>query len=199
MGNSINRNITQKGKLSSRLVSPPQLKYAAWAHGVSAQVERPNFLIGHRLGVCTIDDGDAWLGILRQGDGAKFYGEKDTNNWFHIALHSPVILNGTRLKLSKIFVLFRCAVASHHEDPERWYGTKIHSVHVWDGANRIKTYDNLELSGEHKTIKENVNQFILEPAIPVYYGISISVGVSFFGKYISYNKIKFYAAGGDFV
>jgi len=45
-------------------------------------------------------------------------------------------------------------------------------------------------------IKENVNQFILEPAIPVYYGINISVGVSFVGTYIMNNKITFYAAGG---
>lgn len=195
----MNRNLIHKRKLPPVTTSSPQLKYAAWAHGVSAQVERPNFLIGHRLGVCTIDDGDAWLGILRQGDGAKFYGEKDTNNWFHFGLNAPVILNGTRLKLSKVFVLFTCAVASQHEDPERWYGTKINSVHVWDGAVRIATFDNLELSGGYKTIKENENQFILEPAIPVYFGINISVGVSFFGHYITYNKIKFHAAGGDFI
>jgi hypothetical protein len=199
MGNNLKRNQIRKRKLSPAPVSPPELKYAAWIHGVAAQVERPNLLIGHRISVCTIDEDDAWLGILRQGDGTKFYGEKNTTNWFHFPLNAPVILNGERLKLSKIFVFFRCTVASQHEDPERWYGTKIHSVHVWDGAERIKTFDNLELSGLHKTIKENVTQFILEPAIPVYYGINISVGVTFFGHYITYNKIKFYAAGGDFI
>ncbi len=199
MGNNINRNITNKRNLSPDSASPPQLKYAAWTHGVSAQVERPNFLIAHKNSICTVDDGDAWCGILRQGNGAKFYGEPNTNNWFHFALNAPVILNGTRLKLSKVFVLFACEVFIPHDDPVPRYGTKINSVHVWDGATRIKTFDNLDLYGGYKTIKENVNQFILEPAIPVYYGINISVGVSFFGTYIINHKIKFYAAGGDFI
>ena len=199
MERNINRNITRKRNLPPDSASPPQLKYAAWAHGVSAQVERPNFLIGHRLGVCTLDDGDAWLGILRQGDGAKFYGEVNTSNWFHFALHAPVILDGIRLKLSKIFVLFACPYTSAVNNPETGYGTKVNSVHVWDGPTRIKTYDHLDLYGGYKTIKENVNQFILEPALPVYFGINISVGVSFVGTYSVNNKIKFYAAGGDFI
>jgi len=199
MENNMNRSFIHKRNISPGSASSPQLKYAAWTHGVSAQVERPNFLIAHKNSICTVDSGDAWQGILRQGDGAKFYGERDTDNWFHFALNSPVILNGERLKLSKVFVLFTCAVISQNKDPKYWYGTKIHSVHVWDGATRIKTFNNLELSGGYKTIKENVNQFILEPAIPVYHGINISVGVSFFGHYITYNKIKFYAAGGDFI
>jgi hypothetical protein len=199
MGNYTKRRSIRKVKTTTPSVTSPPLKFAAWTHGINAQVERPNLLIGHKNSIATIDDGDAWLGILRQGDGTKFYGEKNTDNWFHIALNAPVILDGERLKLSKVFVLFACGIASQHEDPERWYGTKINSIHAWDGPNRIKTFNNLELSGWHNTIKENVNMFILEPAIPVYYGVSISVGVSFFGHYITYNKIKFYAAGGDFI
>lgn len=197
--NRINRNFTKREIRKPEKIAKPQLKYAAWAHGVNTQVERPNLLIGYKNSIATIDDGDAWLGILRQGDGAKFYGQRNTDNWFHIALNSPVILNNERLKLSKIFVLFWCGVETTPKDPKDWYGTKINSVHVWDGSTRIKTFDNLELTGWHNTIKENVNQFIIEPAIPIYYGINISIGVSFFGDFITYNRIKFYAAGGDFI
>jgi len=142
---------------------------AFWVHGVSVQMEREGYFISKR----------------RYGFGAKFntHGEE----WFHFAIPTPVILDGKRSSLIKIFVLYETEGTA-----------KITAVHAYDAGWKFKSFDNLSLSGNHSTI-DDYNSWLIDPPREIIYGLGISVHVDFGERRKdSVPGILFRSAGADF-
>jgi hypothetical protein len=132
------------------------IKAAMWMHGTAMEVERPDGLIPN--------------GVVRTGDGTHFYGHSGSANWFHIAIPSPVILDGIRPVLTQVCVFYRLGPGAS--------GT-LTSVHLWDGPQRVREWNNLKLRGEHFTALDGANTWRVEPAITIKYGLKIAVQVHY--------------------
>ncbi len=149
------------------------LKEANWIHGTDFNVEYPNLI--YRTDI--------------KGWGKTYYGQPDTFNWFHIAIPSTVISDGKRNQLVKAFVLFKTDG-----------NATITNVHLWDGPNQIKQFNNLKRNGDHSTGIDAMNTFEITPRDQMW-GLDIVVGVQF-GKPDSKNpqnpNILFTTAGADF-
>ena len=142
------------------------IKAAVWVHGTIAQSE-------------------GYVTSIRNGWGATFTDRDNTFRWFHIPIATPVILDDIRPRLAKVFVFFQT------NDQAR-----IASIHIYDGAKRVKPIDNLTLSGKHNEIIDASNTFIINPSIEIAFGLGISVGVAFPSIWDGF--ILFSAVGADF-
>ena len=74
--------------------------------------------------------------VTRKGWGTHFCGRPLTNNWFHIPIPTPVIVDEIRSPLVKVFVFYRATY------------TMITNVHIYDGSQPVKIFDGLNLSGD---------------------------------------------------
>lgn len=141
------------------------LVHASWIHGHAVRVERPEHVEIERL----------------FGFYSLFKGKPNTDNWFHFAVPTPVIVSNKRLRLDSIMLLF-------WTDPN----VHVHAVHVYDANTMLKRYDGLNLSGNHWFTRFDVlnNR--------VRYGIGVSVGVRFTPA-AGERRILFGSCGGDFI
>lgn len=150
---------------------------AFWVHGTVAEAEWPD-----RLANCP--EPDVGMEPFRRGSGAEFF-QTSGMNWFHFPIPTTVILNDTRMKLGKVFALYRTTG-----------GARITAVHIWDGNQRIKTFDGLSLSGDF-TNPPNCHipqcSWIVSPAIDVKYGLVVCVQVQF----TTAGSVLFATAGVD--
>jgi hypothetical protein len=141
---------------------------AFWVHGVNVQMEREGYFISKR----------------RYGFGAKF--NTHGGEWFHFAIPTPVILDGQRSSLKKVFVFYKTEGTA-----------KITAIHVYDAGKKIKAFDNLSLSGDHSRKIDQYNSWSFTQTI--YFGLGISVHVDFGEKRKgSVPGIMFTTAGADF-
>lgn len=106
--------------------------------------------------------------VSRKGWGTTFWGKEDTSNWFHIPVVQPILVEGERRKLVRVFVYFHNTSRS-----------PITAVHVYDGPRLIKAFDNLKLSGDHGRAMDRSNTFLIDPPADVNFGLGISVNVQF--------------------
>jgi hypothetical protein len=106
--------------------------------------------------------------VSRKGWGTTFWGKEDTTNWFHIPLSLPVMLDGQKPKLTKVFVFFHNTSRS-----------PITAVHLYDGPRTIMAWDGLRLSGDHGRATDRANTFLLDAPQEVSFGLGISVCVQF--------------------
>lgn len=98
------------------------IKHAMWTHGHSMQIEEP--------------DGLEW--VHHAGSSVKIKGTiiaSKKPHWFHFAIPTPVIVDGTRLRAESVLVRFRSTS-----------GAWLDAVHVYDGENKIASKDNLNLN-----------------------------------------------------
>ena len=158
------------------------LKAAMWVHGTITEVANPNINLIER----------------RAGRGASF-----TRLWpagspttpvphaFYIPITTPVVLDDHRPQLGKILVLFRAGNCS------------IKGVEVWDGRRNILTIDGLNLFGDHGANIDPSNNWVIEPAEPIRFGLGIIVNVLFEANVspipLAPSTIEFFAAGADFL
>ena len=99
----------------------PKLQ-ASWVHGSSVQIEREGYFISKR----------------RTGYGAHF--NTHGSEWFHFAIPTPVILDGQRSSVKKVFVFYMTEGAA-----------KITSVHLYDAGGKpfktgFKEFPNLSIT-----------------------------------------------------
>ncbi len=143
------------------------LAHAMWIHGHSIQIEYP----------------DRISKIWRAGFFAHIEGKAGTNNWFHFAIPTPVIVDSRRLRVGSVLLVFRTKSAD----------AAVNSIHVYDGDRKIVEYNGLNLTGELGMRRFDV------PAHPsVVTGVGISIGVGF-GVEMMSHCMEFIAAGCDFV
>ena len=122
--------------------------------------------------------------ITRAGFYTYLYGKANTTNWFHFALPTPVIQNKKRLKVVCAILRFRTfsnkAIVNH--------------VHIYDGYTKIASHNNLNLTGDNWFKKFGVAH---KPH--VYWGLGISIGVSFKAGTLGQRRMDFVAAGCDLI
>lgn len=138
--------------------------HAMWTHGNSMQIEFP----------------DRLTSVWRAGFYIRVESEADQDNWFHFAIPTTVLVDDVRMRAESVMIRFRTGASSG----------KVTAVHVYDGENRIATHDGLAL---------NPNDWAFErfdvPGNPeVYWGLGISIGVSFPGRP---GSMEFSSAGCD--
>jgi len=143
------------------------ISYASWIHGHSMQVEYPDQIARHD----------------RKGWGTDIWGKPGTENWFHFAIPTPVIINDVRMQVDSVLLSFETASADAF----------VRDVHVYDGWNRIAMFDGVNLSGNQSVVRFTLPD---TPAIGLGLGISLGVG---FGVEAMDHLMRFYAAGCDFV
>lgn len=141
---------------------------ASWVHGSDLNIEFPERL--HT--------------IRRAGFYTYLYGNENTDNWFHFAVPTPVIVDGNRLRIARAMI--RC----------RTFSTKaiIRHVHIYDGYSRIATHNNINLTGNQWFAKFGVAH---KPR--VYWGLGISIGVHFDSGSLNERRMDFVSAGFDLI
>lgn len=145
------------------------MKHASWVHGNAVKLAREGFSLSTQY--------TGW-GAVIQTHGAE---------WFHFTVPTPVIVNGQRASIEKLFVMFSTTGTA-----------RITAVHVWDGPDMIQGYDNLSIAGDHSKDLDAQNTW-LPQARPMRWGIDISVCVDFGPpSNIAVPQITFTAAGADF-
>lgn len=149
-------------------------KQAVWVHGTAAIPERQGYFISR----------------VHPGYGSKF--RTHGAEWIHFSLATPVIVDGTRADVEKIFVLFDAV------------GAKILQIHLYDGADRFDN-DSLDfaknpLTGKHGDQIDSSNSWAIAKHA-MKYGLGISINVDFGSPVAGKNvpSIAFRSVGADFV
>lgn len=134
------------------------LKYASWVHGNALVLEAPNNIL-----------------VTRRGQGTEMQfgfvpGITPQQTWCHIAIPTPVIIDDVRMKVQKLFLLFK---TGQH--------ASIDNIHIWDGPYRIATFDVIHGSnysarrtGNHSQAVDTQNMITLPAPHEVLFGVSIS-------------------------
>lgn len=143
-----------------------KLAQAMWIHGTSLQVEYP----------------DRIARTWRAGFYTEIEGKPNTENWFHFAIPSKVIVNDRRLRIGSVMLLSETLSAD----------AVIRDVHIYDGPNKIAQHNGVNLSGNL-----GFRRFDAPTAPFVQWGVGISIGVRF-GSTGS-RVMRFKSAGCDFV
>lgn len=141
------------------------LMHAAWIHGHAMEVEFPDRIAREQ----------------RAGFYYRIEGRTGTDNWFHIAIPTPVIVHDQRLKAGSVLLRYRSAG-----------GAIVTAVHVYDGEARIAHFDGLANHPEAWVMERHVI-----PGTPeVRSALGLSIGVRFPR---AGGRIEVAAAGCDFM
>ena len=146
---------------------PINISYASWIHGRTMQIEYPDRIAR--------EDRNGWCAFAE--------GKPGTDNWFHFAVPTPVIIDDVRMQVDSVMLVFKTGSADAF----------VRDVHVYDGRWRIAVFDLINLSGEQPFVR-----LVLPAAPPISAGLGISVGVGF-GVEAMDHTMEFYSAGCDFV
>ncbi len=143
----------------------PRIAHAMWIHGHSMQIEYPANI------------NSTW----RAGFYIRVEGKKNTTNWFHFAIPTPVIVDNRRLRAESVMLLFKTSP-----------NAIVNEVHIFDGDTVISSHKNLNLAGNI-----GPKRFMIEKRPEVKWGIGISIGVRF-GSSSGSRRMEFISAGCDF-
>lgn len=137
-------------------------------------------------------DGKPLVGYLSSGssDAPSYQGQPQTHAWFHFPIATPVIHNDIRVRLIKVFVLFR-------SDPH----VALTEIHVWDGARRVEAFAPASgVSGLHDgsrglaDLLPDVTMWVVPQRPEIYWGVCVSARIHFTAAGV----ITFTSVGADF-
>ena len=94
---------------------------ASWVHGTAVKVELPESIESMR----------------RFGFFTRLIGKPNTQNWFHFAIPTPVIVNDDRKVVGPCMLRFQTGGAN----------AVVRDVHIYDGEVRVAAHDSVNLSG----------------------------------------------------
>jgi peptidoglycan hydrolase-like protein with peptidoglycan-binding domain len=140
---------------------------ASWVHGTEVNVELPENIEAMR----------------RFGFFTRLVGKPNTQNWFHFAIPTPVIVNNDRKVVGPCMLRFQTGGAS----------AVVRDVHIYDGEVRLVAHDSVNLSGSQPFTRFGVAQ-----APEVLWGVGISIGVTYGGGTAAQRTIDLISAGCDF-
>jgi hypothetical protein len=141
------------------------LAHAMWIHGHSLRVENPDTLESAR----------------RHGSAITLIGRANTDNWFHMAIPTPVIVDDKGLHLDSVMLRFRTS------------GATITAVHVYDGETKIENRNGLSLNSDDYCFER-----IPVGGTPhIRWGLGVSFKGQFGGPRLQ-RRIDVSSAGGDF-
>ncbi len=145
---------------------PINISYASWIHGHSMQIEYPDRIASQ------------W----RPGFGIILEGKPGTENWFHFAIPTPVIIDDVRLRADSVMLRFTTASVDAF----------VRHVHIYDGETVLAAHNDIYLSGANPFVR------LVVPGRPLMaWGLGISLGVGF-GVEAMDHHMQFIAAGCDF-
>jgi len=154
-------------------------QFTSWVPGYAA--------IAQGMGPGTLDwAGEHFTDVtgVRTGYGATFRLEGGKQDWFHIPIPTPVIIEDQHATLVKVMVLFAL--------PD---GAAITDVNIWDGPNRIEI-QHPNVTGDRAAGVGSENTFDLNPPVAVHFGVGISLLVE--NETDSDADVYFAGAGGEF-
>jgi hypothetical protein len=144
-----------------------QITYASWIHGHSMQIEYP----------------DRMQYAVRKGYAFQVAGNPGTENWFHFAIPTPVIIDDVRLRIDSVMLRFVTGSVDAF----------LRDVHIYDGEARIAVHNEVYLTEQNGFVRFEV------PESPLLaWGVGISLGVGF-GVEMMAHTMDFIAAGADLV
>jgi hypothetical protein len=159
---------------------------ASWIHGHSVVAEQP-----------PVEDGGLFA-FNHFGWGAQITMRPGFARWFHIAIPAPVILDGQRMKLDRVFLGFQQIAGFPHS-------AAIQDVHLWDGGQKIAALSNHDFKESPAAQIEGHRTFeLLQPRA---WGFSVGLSfrlsaIGFMSGHFIENKdapvIVISAAGADF-
>ena len=140
---------------------------ASWVHGTAVTVELPANMES----------------VRRFGFFTRLVGKPNTQNWFHFAIPTPVIVNNDRKVVGPCMLRFQTG------------GTNavVRDVHIYDGEVRVAAHNGVNLSGS-----QPFRRFGVAQAPEVLWGVGISIGVSYAGGTSAQRTIDLISAGCDF-
>lgn len=155
-----------------------------WVHGNMANIQLDRYGRGSGEDI----RGFQWTAVegFRQGNGTEYRCQDGSDYWFHFAIPTPVMINGTRTSLAKVMVLFTADT-----------GVTLSSIHAWDGPTRVFTKDGLAIGGTNPSLNNGQNSFVIEESSrpKVYFGIGVCVKFHFADA----GNVTLHAAGIDVV
>ena len=122
-------------------------------------------------------------------DAERPFSTSEKGCWFHFAIPTPVIANGARATLQRVFILWEADA-----------GVQPATVHVHDGINRVAaigvTRDARGATGRggHSDLIDGSTKFDLPTGHEMLWSVGISVAVWFRRD----GDITFFSAGADF-
>jgi hypothetical protein len=165
------------------------LKAELWIHGTAFQPEESVAYSARR----------GWGAFFRGNPSIfepwsdRWVGPASVTEWFHASLPTPVIVDGVRPRLTRVFLFY-------HAD-QAW----IRQVHLWDGARRIHGFElaQVNATGSHHHEIDDLNTFRLDESRTLRFGLGLSVQVEFqrgqlSNLHVGGGEILFSAAGADF-
>lgn len=152
------------------------VKAEQWVHGTLFDVEYPDRLTSQN----------------RRGWGYECSMKSGQNNWFHISVPTPAVLDGQRPKLSKVYVLFSTKMGS------AMFLSSLNAIHLYDGYHKIKSFESLNLSGDYLENLVAENSWEINPHVIIYSGLGISLKFNATGA-PGGSSIKLATAGAEFV
>jgi hypothetical protein len=143
------------------------IPFASWIHGHSMEIEYP----------------ERMAAAIRRGYAYQVEGMPGTNNWFHFAIPTPVIINDIRLQVDSI--MLRMTTGS--------IDAFVRDVHIYDGENRIAVHNEVYMAEDLSFVRFGV------PETPyLRWGLAISLGVGF-GVEMMSHTMDFISVGADLV
>ncbi len=133
----------------------------------------------------TIETADNLVSATRFGWGTDVVMKPGQASWFHVPLASPVIADGVRTRLQRVFVLFKSE------------GGSITNVHLYDGVAKFAAFDGIAFQGDHRNGLDGSNTLELASPHSVLFGIGISF--RFAAAPRSSAQLSVATAGGDFI
>jgi len=140
---------------------------ASWVHGTAVSVELPDNIESMR----------------RFGFFTRLIGKPNTQNWFHFAIPTPVIVNNDRKVVGPCMLRFQTGGVN----------AIVRDVHIYDGEVRLVAHNGVNLSGS-----QPFRRFGVAQAPEVLWGVGISIGVTYGGGTAAQRTIDLISAGCDF-
>lgn len=159
--------IEAKAAAQDIVLESEQLNHLVWIHGTSVQVQNP----------------DAIADLVRQGSGTRIEGLENTSFTVHFALPTPMFVSERRLSIRSVILDFITRE-----------GASVTAVHVFDGRRPIASFEGLNLPGEHR-----FERFEIEGHPSFNRGINVSVDVGIGVNGDASPLVEFISAGGEFV
>ena len=154
------------------------LKAAMWVHGTAVSIEG------------SVEE------LTRSGNGVLIRGKSNATTWFHFPIATPVILDGNRLRLVRVFAFYDTLPLTSIIDS---MGPKLTNVRIFDGPNLVRSFDGLNFTGPHAKGIDGSNNWSISPPTEVFFGLSLSVAVHFPTTFSHEEQtILFTTAGADF-
>lgn len=127
---------------------------ASWVHGNAVVAEQP------------VGDGSI-LGFDHFGWGTQIVMRPGSARWFHISIPTPVLLDGKRMKLIRVFLQWQQIRGYPHS-------AEIEDVHLWDGQNLIARMSNKDFKRSNYLTIPGHNTYELFRSREWWFGVGLS-------------------------